>query len=90
MTKAAWKGRAHFAEIAETLGVDTEMILLAQEQENGRWFVIYTPDYPEDPTLHSIWLGRGQDGVLIKTTTSISHPGMHEEIKRKLKEMLGE
>lgn len=86
--KAQWAGRAHFAEIAETLNITTELVLSAVA-EGEDILVHYTPGYPEDKTIHSAWLRRGGDDVLVLNSVPKAHPGLWERIRDGLNEALG-
>lgn len=84
-----WRGRTDFAEVAEAIGISTKLVFAANVVGSRIW-VIYSPDYPEQETFWSIWLARGQDGVLRKDSVPREMPGMWEKLEETMKEALYE
>lgn len=78
--RAEWKKRDFFAEVAETLGTQTDMILAVREV-GERLFVLYSPNYPEDNTLYSAVLQRDREDILQHARPIQPHPGMWEDIE---------
>lgn len=74
-----WKRRAEFAEIAEVIGISTELIFAARPYSE-RIFVLYTPDYPEDPTIWVNYLKRDSFGVLQLDSVAKPQPGLYERL----------
>lgn len=74
-----------FAEMAEALGINTDLILTAGIEADG-FFVLYTPGLPEDETLWSVRLKRDSSGIFQRDSVPKAHPGAIEELQRKLEE----
>ena len=88
MTQAEWRGRSDFAEFAEAIGVSTDLIFTARGQRDGRIWVLYSPHYPEEETFWSVWLARGQDGILRMDSVPKEMPGLWEKFEKALEEGL--
>lgn len=87
---AEWRSRSFFAEMAETLKVDTKNVLAAHGFQKGdeEWFfVLYSPELDVDE-LWSVWLRRGQDGILFEGSPRTPHPGLWQNIEDALEEAM--
>ena len=88
MTRAEWHSREHFAEIAETLGVNTDGILAAWGDDDGSYGVLYGP-YPSEPTrIFQAELHRDPDGLLYRVAAPLEVPGLWEHIVKRIGENL--
>jgi hypothetical protein len=88
--RAAWTGRSFplFAEAAEVLGVETDMVMAAVEI--GRTVtVLYTPERSEamkPEGIRGAGLRRGDDGVLVL----VSGPARVAAVEEAFRELLDE
>lgn len=85
-----WAGRTEgpFPEVAEALGVPTDLIMAAHTAGGGRFTVIYTPDHPHDPTTWMALLQRRSDGTL-RVLKRDRRPEIGKQIRRDLGEKPG-
>jgi hypothetical protein len=86
-----WAGRTQgpFPEVAEALGVPTDLIMAAHEMVGGRFMVIYTPDWPQDPTTGAAALTRRPDGML-QVIERERRPEIGQQIAADLRDKLGD
>jgi hypothetical protein len=83
----AGRAAGPFPEVAEALGVSTDLIMAAHNAEGGRFTVIYTPDYPHDPTTWMALLQRRSDGTL-RVLKRDPRPEIGEQIRADLEDEL--
>jgi hypothetical protein len=88
--RTQWAGRVEgpFPEVAEVLGIETDLVMSALEM-GGTIAVLFTPDREtaEDPeAIRGLLLGRDADGVLRKLT----EPEPVPEVTKAMKELLSE
>jgi hypothetical protein len=75
--------RVAFAEVAETLGVPTKLILSSVVLPNKDLAVLYTPHLEEgDEELYSVILRRGVDRILFISRQPKREEGMWKEMRR--------
>jgi hypothetical protein len=78
----AWAHGPDFAEVAEALGISTDMVLARMLDK----FVMYTD---EEGEIMSAILKRDEEGIL-RVLERTKHPGMAEEFARRLEETMAE
>ena len=82
-----WAKRAKFAEVAEVLGVDTNMIMAMTVIPNTRGRVLVLFTYPEAVTrIYKCTLRRDSKGVLHKHYAPEEVPGMYEQLTAEVEE----
>ena len=87
--KLEWRSGPDFAELAEVLGINTDMIMMARPYPEGIWVVIYTPGFDEgDKTAYSIVLQRDRDGILQQKSLPQAHPDLLDELEKGLAERM--
>jgi hypothetical protein len=82
-----WAQRTRFAEVAEVLGVDTNMIMAMTviPHTRGRVLVLFT--YPQEVTrIYKCTLRRDSQGVLHKYGPPEEVPGMYEQLTAEVEE----
>lgn len=80
---AEWADRTAFAEVAEALGVRTDMVLAVSSDG----IAIFTPEGEDEFSIAE--LGRDGDGVpVVVSVTPL--PGMAEQIERNIEAALAE
>lgn len=77
------RGRAAFAEVAETLGVNTDAVLAVHGSPFGVG-VLYSPSVIEPTRIHAVTLARQLDGTLAAVSASVEVHGLWDEIERRL------
>jgi hypothetical protein len=85
-TEVHFRKRHYFAEIAEVIGVDTDLILAARLHQN-RFFVIFSyEDRGDDTVLCSARLKRNAEGVLVLDSVPVEHPNLWKQLLHTLEE----
>lgn len=88
-----WKNAHEMAEFAEVLGITTEMIMAVnmtsdQTQKQLEYLVLYTPDWPGDETIWSVFMRRDGDGILRLSSVKTKRAGLWEKIKDSIEDGL--
>jgi hypothetical protein len=90
--RVEFRNAPDFAEVAEALGVPTNMVLTVTGTEGGGVLAFYSPDYDTkgDKTIWVQELRRGPDGIFIKFGLAHPQPGMWERMEEDLQRRLGD
>jgi hypothetical protein len=80
-----WQDRTQFQQLAETLGVPTDLIATARITNDKEAFVLYTPYYPDNETVYGVELKRDNDGVWQKKGLPLPLP----KVTGVLRDMMG-
>lgn len=90
--KTRWRGRTDplFAEVAEALGTETDLVMAAMPTPGGRnVYAMATPGYPEDKTVIKVLLRRDAGGVLQVIETE-EDPELLAKLDREMRRRLDE
>ena len=83
MSPVEWHRRVEFAEVAEALGVETDLVFGTQVAVDGVWTVLYSPDGDEPERVFGVLLRRDTDGVLRQIANPRELPGFADDLKRR-------
>jgi hypothetical protein len=83
-----WVGKdaGPLPEVAAALSTTPKLIMAVRETPDGRYGVLWTPGYPDDPTVWAAELERVGDQLVV--VHAESRPGTWEELKQLLEEEL--
>lgn len=86
--RVVWADRTGLTmhDVAEALGIDSDLVMAVHEQGERKLSAFYTPRYDQgDKTIWLALLRRNRDGTL-RVVSRERKPGMWEQIRRGLGE----
>lgn len=79
--RTEWRGRVFFHDVAEAIGIPSDLVLALRGGKDGTLFALYTTE-ADETLIRSVLLRYDRDGILRVATVPREHPGLWEEIKR--------